>query len=64
MLGCPLADGATLARRAPRALGWVSSLHLACVCLAFHPERLQTIEDLVTWGRLKERPVVPDDWSI
>lgn len=33
-------------------------------CLRYHPERLSSVEDLETWGRLKERPVVPDDWSI
>ena len=33
-------------------------------CLLFHPDRLQALEDLATWGRLKERrgvEPVPED---
>ena len=41
-------------------------------CLLFHPERLATIEDLVTWGRFHRRKVAPrkvpraewSEWSI
>ena len=38
-------------------------------CLVFHPERLSSLEDLATWGRLHGRGVVgvepiPEDWSI
>ena len=40
-------------------------------CMVLHPDRIQSLEDLVTWGRLKtvrrmvERPACEwTDWSI
>jgi len=35
-------------------------------CLVFHPERLSSLEDLATWGRLHGRQRVvqpPGEWS-
>ena len=36
-------------------------------CLAFHPERLGSVEDLITWGRLHARrrsaPASAPEWS-
>jgi hypothetical protein len=49
-----------VARAAVRRLIWLTW------CLVFHPERLSSIGELVTWGRFRiERrpPTRPEDWS-